>query len=77
VWVQWDYLVFRGLINYGYKKEARELAERVMENMIHQLETDHWFWEFYSPDDHQAGWNKTYIWAGIIARFMIDLQVNN
>ncbi len=76
VWVQWDYLVFRGLMNYGYKKEARELAERVMKNMINQLKTDHWFWEFYSPDDHQAGWNKTYIWAGIIARFMIDLQVN-
>ncbi len=77
VWVQWNYLVFRGLLNYGYKNEARELAERVMENMIHQLKTDHWFWEFYSPDDHQAGWNKTYIWAGIIARFIIDLQVKN
>lgn len=74
VWIQWDYLVFRGLLNYGYKKEARELAEKVMSNMINQLKTDHWFWEFYSPDDHQAGWNKTYIWAGIIARFIIDLQ---
>lgn len=74
VWVQWDYLVFRGLLNYGYNKEARELTEKVMNNMIHQLKTDHWFWEFYSPDDHQAGWNKTYIWAGIIARFMIDLN---
>ncbi len=74
VWVQWDYLIFRGLSNYGYKKEAKELAEKVMTNMIHQLKTDHWFWEFYSPDDYQAGWNKTYIWAGIIARFMIDLN---
>jgi hypothetical protein len=74
VWVQWDYLVFRGLLNYGYKTEAKELAERVMSNMINQLKTDHWFWEFYSADDHQAGWNKTYIWAGIIARFMIDLN---
>ncbi len=77
VWVQWDYLVFRGLMNYGYKKEAKELAERIMQNMINQLKTDHWFWEFYSPDDHQAGWNKTYIWAGIIARFMIDLEKIN
>ena len=73
VWVQWDYLIFRGLLNYGYRAEARELAEKVMSNMINQLKTDHWFWEFYSPDDHQAGWNKTYIWAGIIARFMIDM----
>jgi len=77
VWVQWDYLVFRGLLNYGYRNEAKELAEKVMSNMINQLKTDHWFWEFYSPDDHQAGWNKTYIWAGIIARFIIDLNMNN
>jgi len=77
VWVQWDYLVFRGLLNYGYTNEAKELAEKVITNMIHQLKTDHWFWEFYSPDDYQAGWNKTYIWAGIIARFMIDLNNNN
>ncbi|HSD64355.1 MAG TPA: trehalase family glycosidase, partial [Ignavibacteriaceae bacterium] len=74
VWVQWDYLVFRGLLNYGYNKEAKELAKKVMSNMIYQLKTDHWFWEFYSPDDHQAGWNKTYIWAGIISRFIIDLS---
>ncbi len=74
VWIQWQYLLFRGLIEYGYKEEAKELANRVMENIIHQLKTDHYFWEFYSADDYQAGWNKTYIWTGIIARFFIDLN---
>jgi hypothetical protein len=72
VWIQWDYLLFRGLMDYGYKKEARELADKVLDNMIWHLKNDHTFWEFYSPDDRQAGWNKTYIWAGIAARFLID-----
>ncbi len=73
VWVQWDYLVFRGLLDHGYKKEAEELAIKVLNNMAWHLKQDHVFWEFYSPDDHEAGWNKTYIWAGLGARFLIDL----
>jgi hypothetical protein len=77
VWVQWDYLLFRGLLEYGYRKEAEELAYRVIDNMIRQLKKDHVFWEFYSPDDPQAGWNRTYIWAGIAARFLADLGKSN
>jgi len=74
VWVQWNYLIFRGLLDYGYKTEAQELANRVMLNMAYHLKKDHVFWEFYSADDLQAGWNQTYIWAGIAACFFIDLQ---
>jgi hypothetical protein len=74
VWVQWDYLIFRGLLDYGYKKEARQLADKVLDNMIWHLKNDHVFWEFYSADDRQAGWNKTYIWAGIAVRFLIDMK---
>lgn len=73
VWVQWDYLLFRGLLDQGYKKEAEELAMKVLDNMIWHLKQDHAFWEFYSPDDREAGWNKTYIWAGLAARFLVDL----
>jgi hypothetical protein len=74
VWVQWDYLVFRGLLDSGKRKEAEELAGLVIGNMINLLKDDHVFWEFYSPDDREAGWNTTYIWAGIAARFLIDLR---
>jgi hypothetical protein len=72
VWIQWEYLLYRGLSDYGYHKDADELASRVLGNMIFHLKNDHCFWEFYSSDDHQAGWNKTYIWAGIATRFLID-----
>jgi hypothetical protein len=74
VWVQWDYLVFRALLDYGYQDEAFELANRVLDQMAYHLKKDHVFWEFYSPDDRQAGWNQTYIWAGLAARFLIDMD---
>jgi glycogen debranching enzyme len=72
VWVQWEYLMYRALKDYSYGKEASELMKRVSDNMIWHLKQDHVFWEFYSPDEHQAGWNKTYIWAGIAARMLLD-----
>lgn len=72
VWVQWNYLLYRGLQDYGYSSVADQLANRVLDNMIFHLKKDHIFYEFYSADDHQAGWNQTYIWAGIAARFLID-----
>jgi glycogen debranching enzyme len=75
VWVQWEYLLYRGLRDNGYTKVADQLAGRVLDNMICHLKTDHAFWEFYSADDQQAGWNKSYIWAGIAARFIIDAEV--
>ena len=76
VWVQWEYLLYRGLRDNGYEKVADQLANRVLDNMIYHLKKDHVFWEFYSADDHQAGWNKTYIWAGISTRFLIDSNTN-
>ncbi|MEI7661130.1 MAG: trehalase family glycosidase [Bacteroidota bacterium] len=72
VWVQWEYLICRGLRDYGYKKDAAALSGKVLANMIYHLKKDHVFWEFYSADDLQAGWNKSYIWAGIAARFLMD-----
>jgi glycogen debranching enzyme len=74
VWVQWDYLIELGLLNYGYKAEAKELVHRVAASMIAQLKKDHDFWEFYSPDDQWAGYHKTYLWAGIVARMMMDIK---
>ncbi|MCK6622291.1 MAG: T9SS type A sorting domain-containing protein [Calditrichaceae bacterium] len=74
VWVEWQYLIFRGLLRYGYVNEARQLAEKVFDNVIHQLKTNHWFWELYSPDAYQAGHHKTYIWSGLAARMLIDLE---
>ena len=74
IWIQWQYLIFRGLINYGYCNQAEQLAHIVLAAMIDQLKNDHNLWEFYSPDDQWAGYHKTYIWAGIAARMLMDLN---
>jgi len=73
VWVQWNYLIERGLLDYGYPKEAAQLVGKVSDVMVDRLSKDHNLWEFYSPDNLWGGYHKTYIWAGIINRMMKDL----
>ncbi|MDX5420793.1 MAG: hypothetical protein LPK14_00950, partial [Hymenobacteraceae bacterium] len=75
VWVEWDYLIMRGLLDYGYNEEAKELVGRVAKGMTTVLKENHNLWEFYSPDEAWGGYHRTYIWAGIINRMMMD--VNN
>lgn len=74
VWIPWQYLVMHGLLNYGYKKEAEELSSRVFTNVIANLKKNHTFWEFYSPDKKWGGHHQTYIWSGLVARMLIDLN---
>ncbi|MBA3972327.1 MAG: hypothetical protein H0X46_09330, partial [Bacteroidetes bacterium] len=51
VWVEWNYLVMRGLLDYGFKTEAKELVNNVSKGMITILKQNHNLWEFYSPDE--------------------------
>lgn len=73
VWLLWDYLVMRGLLDYGYRAEAEELVRRNMDAVTFQLKNNHRFWESFSPDYTQLNSPKNYLWDSIIARMMIDL----
>lgn len=73
VWLLWDYLVFRGLLDYGYRAEAEEIARRNLDAVTFQLKNNHRFWESFSADYTQLNSPKNYLWDTIIARMMIDL----
>jgi hypothetical protein len=73
VWLLWDYMVFRGLLNYGYRQEAEELVQRNLEAVLFQLRSNHRFWESFSPDYTQLNSPRNYLWDTIIARELIEL----
>ncbi|OYD14300.1 hypothetical protein CH333_08335, partial [candidate division WOR-3 bacterium JGI_Cruoil_03_44_89] len=76
VYPEWDFLVFKGLLNYGYSDEAQTLATKLFNAVIQQLKTNHWFYESYHADYPQPSpsYLKTYIWTGVVARMVIDLE---
>ena len=73
VWLLWDYLVMRGLLDYGYRADAEEIVHRNLDAVTFQLKNNHRFWESFSPDTTQLNSPKNYLWDSILARMLIDL----
>ncbi|MGH9430987.1 MAG: amylo-alpha-1,6-glucosidase [Terriglobia bacterium] len=51
IWVVSNYLLMHGLMNYGYKKEAQELAGKTVSLLIHDLQTTGGMNECYDPEN--------------------------
>jgi putative isomerase len=58
IWINVNYLVFRGLINYGYDEEARELAEKTILLLGRDFERFGALHEYYLPDNGEPVLNK-------------------
>ena len=74
VWLLWDYMVFEGLINYGYYELATELGNKMLDAVITQLEKNHNFWESFSPDNSVLNCPSNYIWDSIMARVLVRME---
>jgi hypothetical protein len=74
VWLLWDYMVFEGLINYGYRDQALELGHKMIDAVSVQLSKNHNFWESFSPDNSTLNCPTNYIWDSIIARLLIRME---
>lgn len=74
VWLLWNYMIFEGLLNYGYTEVAEQLADKITSAVEYQLSLNHNFWESYSPDNSVLNSPSNYIWDAIMARFFIDLK---
>jgi hypothetical protein len=72
VWMLWNYMVYKGLKNYGYDSLAHELALKMVDAVSVQLKKNHRFWESYSPDNTVLNCPSNYIWDAIIAKVLID-----
>lgn len=58
IWINVNYLVFRGLINYGYNDEAKELAEKTIILLGRDFERFGALHEYYLPDNGEPVLNK-------------------
>lgn len=58
IWINVNYLVFRGLVNYGYIDEARELAEKTILLLGRDYERFGALHEYYLPENGEPVLNK-------------------
>jgi hypothetical protein len=76
VWMLWDYMVFEGLVNYGYNDLANKVAGKMLDAVELQLSKNHNFWESYSPDNEVLNCPSNYIWDAIIAKVLIESSLH-
>ena len=57
IWVNANYMVFRGLVRYGYKDEARQLVEKTVKLIGMDYEKTGILHEFYLPENGEPVMN--------------------
>ncbi len=72
IWIIVQYAVFRGLMNYGYKKEAATLCENVMKLLGNDLRQTGTLHEYYNPETGEPVVNGDFINWNILALNMAD-----
>jgi putative isomerase len=58
IWGISNYMVFRGLVRYGFQPEAREMADKTIELLGHDFQTSGALHEYYNPDTGEPIMNK-------------------
>lgn len=75
VWLVANYAVFRGLLNYGFRQEARRIAERSLKLLATDLEKTGCLHEYYSPIDGSPIMNGGFInWNILVLTMLRELE---
>lgn len=75
IWGISNYMVFRGLVDYGYEQEARELAEKTIRLYGHDLQQEGALHEYYNPETGAPIINKGFQnWNYLIVNMLAWLE---
>jgi putative isomerase len=71
VWIVANYLVWKGLARYGYRDEARELADKTLTLLANDIERNGSMNEYYHPDTGAALSHKGFMDWNLLVNEMI------
>ena len=71
VWINANYLVFKGLIKYGYQKEGEELARKTLDLLRKDYAENGAFHEYYDPESGEGVYNKGFSSWNLLAFSML------
>ncbi|MDC7238967.1 MAG: trehalase family glycosidase [Spirochaetales bacterium] len=72
VWIVASYCVFRGLLNYGYKAEAEDLAARTFKLLADDLRKTGTLHEYYNPETSEPVMNSGFLNWNMLVLNMAD-----
>ncbi len=76
VWGVSNYMVFKGLLNYGYQDLARELCDKTIEMFAKDIEENNAMHEYYDPETGKGVFNKDFLSWNMLVMNMIAWREN-
>ncbi len=75
IWLIVNYVTFRALMNYGYKKEAQELYEKTLSLLGSDYEKTGTLHEYYSPETGQPVMSPGFLnWNLLVINMKLELE---
>lgn len=76
VWIVSTYLVFKGLLNYGYKEEAEKIARNLLNNLKADIEQNGAMHEYYNPETGKSTMHLGFMNWNALSGTMMDEMDN-
>ncbi len=71
VWIVSTYIVFKGLINYGYNDIAKKLCENLLLNLYNDIKQNGAMHEYYNPETGKSNINLGFMNWNALAGIMV------
>lgn len=71
VWIVSTYLVFKGLLNYGFYDEAFKLCENLLSNLCRDIDENGVMHEYYNPETGESNINPGFMNWNALAGLMV------
>lgn len=72
IWILSSYIIYKGLLNYGYVNEAKRLCENLLANLIRDIEENGAMHEYYNPETGKSNINLGFMNWNALAGIMAD-----
>ncbi len=72
IWVISNYLMMRGLLNYGYKEPARELAMKTVDLLVRDFHVSGSMNECYNPETGAPAAGGKFLSWNLLAEHMVE-----
>ena len=71
IWIVSTYIVFRGLLNYGYIEEAKQICDNLLSNLCRDMKESGALHEFYNPETGKSNINLGFMNWNALAGLMV------
>lgn len=71
IWIVSTYIMFKGLLNYGYVKEAKAVSENILSVLVNDIKSNGALHEYYNPETGKSNINLGFMNWNALAGLMV------